>query len=621
MRLLIVLHACAASVADAEAAVRALRHAADPDPASDTACLLLCDLPAADCPHMPGDAPIIRALQSGVMAMDSRRPGRFMLLVRSRVWCDAARQYLGDEQSETPAQAVARILASQRPAAPFAAASVSPETLPGKFDAVLLLSASLACTPDTPARMLRRMVSLGADSLRGRVVLPTGHMDTPLRRLLALGYTPSGVAAARAFTAPACPAADAPVLYTADALVRLAGVPACDWPMPEHTSDNALFLWKDPPALPNVLRAYRIDCLQSGSGAALLPVVQIALLFWAALTGSFVLAMLAFLLPELPAVRHPTRLPCALIRTALLPVHAALAADALLARAFACLPGFRIQVSRMLFTAEGCAVAGGLLIALGIVSAGALVPLMFIGLLWLAAPLIMRALDTPAVQRIPLTDAEAAKLRAAAIAAYNARPTDAPPAACALDAVIGCMLGILEPDEAARIAQAQLERPAIHAAHSAAGQASLLTAAQFFREHMADCDAALRALPVQLEALVTAMPMPAGDSRLAVFLRACRTSSGSTATRTLIRTSSPDALDFPFLPPEYPRKPYADPRTLPLTHPHAYLRALPSESADMPDDSAYLCLVSAALGHPLHGLLLRSPVCAPFAPLLFLSYL
>lgn len=615
MRLLAVLHARVASVEDAVDAVRALRRCAPRDGAPDCAHLLLCDLPAAVGARMPEDVPILRALQSGVMAMDARRPGRFMLIVRGRVWNDAARCFLGDTQDETPALAAARLIAGQKLDASLAAASVSPASLQGRFDAVLLHGASLACTPDTPARMLRRMEALGADALRGRVMLPVARWDTPLRRLFALGYTPSAVQAARRFVAPACPDADAPVLYRVDALARLADMPPRDWPSVEAVAEGCLFLWRNPPALASLLRAYRMTCLRAGGGAALLPVVQFALLFTSALAGSPVLALMAFLLPELPALRHVARLPCALVRTALLPLHAALAGDALLARAFARSPGLRLCVPRALMTPEGCALCGAALILAALAGAGALVPLLFIGLLWLAAPLLVPALDLPAVQRVPLTDGEAQSLRDAALAAWRARPEDAQPAARMLDAVLGCMLGALEPDEAARIAQAQLERPI--AAHSAAQQASLLCAAQFFRERMADCDAALRALPGRIEAMADALPLPNGDSRLAVFLRAARTSSGSTAVRTLLRTSPTEAGDAPFLPPDYPRRRPGDARLLPLTHPHAFLRALP-DAADAAalDDAGYLCLVTAALGHPLHGLLMRSPVCAPFAPLL-----
>ena len=65
-------------------------------------------------------------------------------------------------------------------------------------------------------------------------------------------------------------------------------------------------------------------------------------------------------------------------------------------------------------------------------------------------------------------------------------------AACA-----GCMLGVLEPDEAARQTQALLAAgPAVD---SPVEHAALLVCAQFLRERMADCDAALRALPAQLE--------------------------------------------------------------------------------------------------------------------------
>ena len=66
------------------------------------ALLLLCDLPDAFSEVMPEDAPLLRALQSAVMAADARCPGHFLLLVRKRVWDDAARLYLGENQPLLP---------------------------------------------------------------------------------------------------------------------------------------------------------------------------------------------------------------------------------------------------------------------------------------------------------------------------------------------------------------------------------------------------------------------------------------------------------------------------------------------------------------------------------------
>ena len=63
------------------------------------ALLLLCDLPDAFAAVMPEDEPLLRALQSAVMAADARA-GRFLLLVRRRVRDDASRLYLGERRAE-----------------------------------------------------------------------------------------------------------------------------------------------------------------------------------------------------------------------------------------------------------------------------------------------------------------------------------------------------------------------------------------------------------------------------------------------------------------------------------------------------------------------------------------
>lgn len=58
---------------------------------------------------MPEDEPLLRALQSAVMAADARA-GRFLLLVRRRVWDDASRLYLGESQPISPVQTVSALL-------------------------------------------------------------------------------------------------------------------------------------------------------------------------------------------------------------------------------------------------------------------------------------------------------------------------------------------------------------------------------------------------------------------------------------------------------------------------------------------------------------------------------
>lgn len=81
----------AGDVSDLMRMLRAMRDAAD-------SLLLFCDLSDAFSSVLPEDDALIRSLQSGVMSLASRMPGRFLLLVRSRTWDDDARSYLGESQ-------------------------------------------------------------------------------------------------------------------------------------------------------------------------------------------------------------------------------------------------------------------------------------------------------------------------------------------------------------------------------------------------------------------------------------------------------------------------------------------------------------------------------------------
>ena len=105
MSLLCVLTASPRTLADVHLLSRrmlAMRASAD-------ALLALCDLPDAFAAVMPEDEPLLRALQSAVMAADARA-GRFLLLVRRRVWDDASRLYLGESQPISPVQTVSTLL-------------------------------------------------------------------------------------------------------------------------------------------------------------------------------------------------------------------------------------------------------------------------------------------------------------------------------------------------------------------------------------------------------------------------------------------------------------------------------------------------------------------------------
>lgn len=153
----------AGDVSDLMRMLRAMRDAAD-------SLLLFCDLSDAFSSVLPEDDALIRSLQSGVMSLASRMPGRFLLLVRSRTWDDDARSYLGESQPICPHAVIAGLMASGHALSAFSAASFSPASLAGRFSSVLFLPASVACAPDVPRRMLAALGECGM--LRARCIRP-----------------------------------------------------------------------------------------------------------------------------------------------------------------------------------------------------------------------------------------------------------------------------------------------------------------------------------------------------------------------------------------------------------------------------------------------------------------
>lgn len=591
--LLHVVSAVLRTQADADDALRQLRRLASGDAAHTL--LLFADFHAAPAAVLPEDAPLLRHVQSGVMAMNARRPGRFLLLARRRVWDDAARMYLGREQALSCRAVVAQLLSCGQTSAVFDAATVSPASLQGGFDAVLFSDISLACTPDTPARMLAALAQSPCGRVAAPVRTPRAYPETVLARLMrTCGFSLSPVAAAREalLARDQHLPAEAPTLYTAAALADAPGAPVRSSP----EAKDCFFMRRAPLTLRALLIDHRLHALRHADARTLLPLVQLLLLVLSALWGAPLLVGLA-LAPEALALLRPRLLPGALLRTALLPLIAAVSLDALLCRLFARSKWIRLRLPRSLVSAPGCALVGAALLPLAFASVQALVPLLPLLLSWLDAPLLIPALASPTFERIPLSADQRAQLRALAEGAYfnAAQDVSAPPALWMLTACAGCMLGVLEPDEAARQAQALLaDGPAVN---SPAEHAALLVCAQFFRERMADCDAALRALPAQLEgyAREKAGPLPPFPC-----------------------AAQHEPLDALFLPLGPARHRTQHAVTLPLTHPHTYLARLLSDSRPEGDPlTRFLALAAAALDHPFHALLLRSPVAAPYAPLLY----
>ena len=114
--------------------------------------------------------------------------------------------------------------------------------------------------------------------------------------------------------------------------------------------------------------------------------------------------------------------------------------------------------------------------------------------------------------------------------------------------------------------------------------ACALAAAQAIRERMADCDAALRSLPTQIE-------------------RACAPEAAAPWLADIL--DGAQARSALFLPLRRVRVPSV------VTHPHGFL-ALP-DKAKTPDDAwAFLMFCDALCAHPFYPLFWRSPVAAPY---------
>lgn len=625
MRLLRVVTAQVASLAGADAALAALRRAA-PLKREGCALLLFCNLAPSALPRELADADVCRRLQAGVAALRAQLGGRVSLLVRRRAWDDAARAYLGAEQAQTPAETVASLILFGKARAAFEAATDAPASFLDAFDAVLFADAALACTPGTPQRMLDALEQTGAPCAGARVLPPPS--ESALGRLVAGGFSLScfeaarrAVLAARGLLSPEHPA----LLCALPALCALAagrGLP------PAAVAPGCFFAMQAPPRVLDLLHAGQNAAARAFAAFdrkrpetfpavldAALPLVRLALLFAAALAGSAPLALSALLLPEYPALLCPSLLPGALARLALLPSSALCALHALLERLFARSGLIRPQISEAARGPLGAQAAGAALLLFALRGGGALAPLLAAALSWLAAPLLFSALEAPVRERIPLDAAERERLRALALCAADG--ADASPSA-PLRMLCACarsMLGLWEPDEAARAAQALLPETGIPlAAHETA---ALLASAQFLRERMGACDAALRDLPARIESL--AAP-PAGGGPLAALLRAALEREEDAAPD--LRPCGPaDAL---FLPVALWGTLPAQAATLPLTHPHTFLRgALPKgmrPARTRPDPALrFLSLAAAALGEPFSALLLRSPAVAPYAPLLAAS--
>ena len=582
MSLLCVLSATPRGPADAFALPRrllAMRFCAD-------ALLLLCDLPDAFAEVMPEDEPLLRALQSAVMTADARGAARFLLLVRKRVWDDASRRFLGESQPLSPWQTAAALLDHGQAQGAFAAASFSPASLAGQFSAALFCPADVSCSPDVPRRMLAAMDDSGLLAAR---VLPPVSDHAPLFARLP-GSSFSDVLAAmddRLARRHRTRLFSGVLLVSSGAFSRLEKASPFDscplWP-------EAAFVAADAPAPQTAVQRLHRDfdwlCRLSAPTlfqrlALLLPVLRLLLLALAAVAGWEWLAVLALLEPY--ALLRPRLLPAALVRAAFWPMTAVCAFNAFFAHKLARSPLLRIRFSKGAQTPAACAVCGAALIPIAFFSLHAFAPLFFAALLWLAAPLLFRALSLPGTERIPLSDSERARCLALAQEAFASPVDHSAPGSAMLAACGGCMLGFLEPDEAARRMLALLPdlqtRPL-----DAHETACALAAAQYIHERMADCDAALRELPAQIE-------------------QACAPENAASWIADILDGAQERSALF--LPLRLSRVPSF------ITHPHGFL-ALPDKAKTPGDAWAFLMFCDALCAHAFYPLFWRSPAAAPF---------
>jgi len=563
---------------------------------SGGALLYFCDLPDAQAATLAGDPDLIRPVQSAVMSMAARRPGQVYFLVRKRRKSEAAQLYLGQRQTPGVREILFSLL-SGGAHPPFEASNLSPGALAG-YDAVLITQADLSFLPDTPRRMLARLRATGCSALCGRITLPLRQDEPLFARLERAGFSLSP---------------DIPFLFRPEsepaAFLCDAGA-LCAAPIPAQVEDCVFVPGRAQTPGDLFARAQK-DSHRAPLPALLLPVMQAALLFAGAIAGRPLPAALAVLLPEAACLPHPSQLPCALVRLAFLPRRVLIAANALLRRM---LPGRKLSFSFVCGPGAG-PVFGAALLALALRGTHALAALLPVSLLFLASPAVERALSLPARERIPMTTEEQGRLRALLEAAFLSLPQKSSTPALALCACAACMLGFLEPDEAARRVERMLPQLRCSGAFDCA---CLLSSAQYLTEHMGECDAALRPLPARIAAAARAPGEENG--LLAAFLCAAMTNAPTqSALRSMRSTESGGAMDALFLPQE--RMPPA--LFLPVTHPHTFLaQSAKNEKDPLPalgEADRFLILACAALHAPFHALLLRSAAAAPYAPLFDLA--
>ena len=388
-----VLLVASAHVSSAQDAAQAVRRAMRlmPFAGDEGGVLLLCALGEAPAETMPGDADLLRLLQSGVASASARGAGRLFMMAVARVWDDAARAFVSPLR---PAMLAARLLLGEATGVSFAASTIAPASLHGAFERLLVMDAELAPMPGAPAQLAQAARLSPEGIARGAVLPRPGWPETLLARLERIGFAFSPVreAVSHALAREGLAlTAGGPVMLERRALD---GAAAGSLPERCPLAQDCFFVRRESLAAERLLEAERraqaqllstlstlLDFAAPRALCALLPLLRLLALLLSAALGTPLLALIAAVVPEGYALAHPRLLPGALVRLSLLPANALGAADALLRRLLARSRVFRVELPAAAFSPRTCTLLGGVLLALSVVSARALVPLCVISLL------------------------------------------------------------------------------------------------------------------------------------------------------------------------------------------------------------------------------------------------
>jgi len=351
--------------------------------------LLFCDLPDAGAPKLPLEDSLIQTLHTGIKAMNAQHAESCFLLIRRRVWDDAARQYLGISQKLSCREVIAQLMLQGDTDAAFELTNIAPEFIKGRWDAVLFSDISVSCTLDTPIRAAAYLEihKLSAVGLR---ILPRREYPRSALEYLSghipFSLSPQHAAKEYELARHGQVSADHPALYTLQGLSRI------KMRQPVPVAPQCCFIFRHAPDWPSVFSSYRRLCRIAPLSNACVPLIQFAFLAAAAVFG-MPLFSVCTLLPELWTLLHPRAWPSVLLRMALLPLTALHALDVLLCRLLARSPLFRLRVPSRLFSPLFCLFAALVLLTAAFVSVYALVSVLPFAFIWLCMPVLYPVLD------------------------------------------------------------------------------------------------------------------------------------------------------------------------------------------------------------------------------------